>query len=134
VPPSAFAHRRDVVDEVGGWRDYRTIVQAPDAEFVSRVVTSGRGSTRVLALTVCKFNAAWRRDSYRLRRDDEQKAYASRMRHPRRFVARELAAFFWLGVRAPAQTLPEIDPEPETIPPGWHVTQWRRVRGLPDDP
>jgi glycosyltransferase involved in cell wall biosynthesis len=131
--PSAILHRRDVVDAVGGWRDFRTLVEPPDVDFVERVMARV-GLTHSLALTVCKFNAAWRKDSYKLRRDDEQRRYAARIQRERLFVERELAAYVWLRLRRPPQSLPELDPVPDVVPPGWHVRQWRRVRGLPDEP
>ena len=131
--PSAVLHRRDVVDDVGGWRDFRTLVEPPDVDFVERVMAR-TGLAHSMALTVCKFNAAWRRDSYKLRRDDEQRAYVERIRRERLFVERELAAHLWLHLRRPPQHLPQTDPMPDIIPPGWHVKQWRRIRGLPDEP
>jgi glycosyltransferase involved in cell wall biosynthesis len=132
-PPSGIIHRRDAVEAVGGWRDYRTIVEPPDSEFVDRVMARF-GLAHSYALTVCKFSAGWRRDSYRLRRDDEQRLYAARIQRERLFVERELAAFVWLRLTRPPKSLPEPDPAPEVVPPGWHVRQLRRIRGLPDDP
>jgi glycosyltransferase involved in cell wall biosynthesis len=134
IPPTVLAHRADAVEEVGPWRDYRTIVEAPDAEFIARVRGASGGSVAVPALTSVKFGAAWRPDSYRLRRSDEQAAYTQRIRHPHRFVIQELAAHAWLEIRRRPERLPQVDAEPEVVPPGWHVTQWRRIRGLPDDP
>jgi len=132
-PPSAIVHRRDAVDEVGGWRDYRTIVDPPDIDFADRLIERF-GLAHSLALTVCKFNSAWRKDSYKLRRDDEQRLYAARIRRERLFVERELARFVWLRLRRPQQSLPTTDPVPEDLPAGWHVRQFRRIRGLPEDP
>ena len=128
--PSAVLHRRDVPETVGGWRDYRTIVVPPDIEFIERVV--GRyGLAHSRALTVCKFNSAWRRDSYLTRRDDEQRLYVERILRERTLVERELLAFFWLRIRRAPQSLPAFDPVPDVVPPGWHVTQYRRVRASP---
>jgi glycosyltransferase involved in cell wall biosynthesis len=132
-PPSGIIHRRDVVDEVGVWRDFRTIVDQPDVDFVNRVMARF-GLAHSYALTVCKFSSAWRRDSYRLRRDDEQRLYAARIQRERMFVERELAAFVRLRITRPPKVLPELDPEPEVVPPGWHVSQLRRIRGLPEEP
>jgi glycosyltransferase involved in cell wall biosynthesis len=132
-PPSGVLHRRDVVETVGGWRDYRTLVVPPDREFVERVI-AGVGIAHSRALTVCKFSSAWRKNSYRTRRDDEQREYVRRIARERTFVERELLAYAWLRLRRPPQTLPDLGPVPEVVPPGWHVTRWRRIRGLPDEP
>jgi len=86
------------------------------------------------ALTVCKFPSAMRKNSYRERRDDEQRRYVDRISRERAFVERDLLADPWLRLRRAPPSLPELDPVPKVVPPGWHVTQWRRVRGLPDEP
>jgi hypothetical protein len=83
---------------------------------------------------VIKLNSAWRRDSYVTRRDDEQRAYAARIERKRFFVERELLAHVWLRLRRAPRALPELDPVPEVVPPGWHVRQYRRIRGLPEEP
>jgi glycosyltransferase involved in cell wall biosynthesis len=133
APPSAALHRRDAVERAGGWRDYRTIVEAPDLEFLGRVAASD-GFVNSYALTVWKFGSAMRRNSYVLRRDDEQAAYATRIGREGLLVERELATWVWLRVSRAKRDLPEFDPVPDVIPPGWHVRQYRRVRGLPEDP
>jgi glycosyltransferase involved in cell wall biosynthesis len=133
MPPSGVLHRRDAVETVGGWRDYRTIAEPPDLEFVQRVVAR-YGIARSEALTVCKFNSTWRRNSYRTRLDNEQREYARRISEEWMFVERELLSYLWLSLRRPQRSLPELDPVPDEIPPGWYVAQWRRIRGLPDEP
>ena len=92
------------------------------------------GSAFSGALTVCKFPSGLRRDSYITRRDDEQRLYAVRMARERAFVEREMLAFLWLYLRRPPQSLPALDPTPDDVPPGWYVSQLRRIRGLPDLP
>ena len=86
------------------------------------------------ALTVWKFNSAWRPDSYLLRRDDEQAEYALRIASERLFVERELARSLWLRLTGATPNLPGLDPVPAIVPPGWYVRQFRRVRGLPEEP
>jgi hypothetical protein len=131
--PSAVMHRRELVDSLGGWVDYRAIVDPPDVEFVKRV-GAAHGVRYTGALTVCKFNSAWRPNSYRTRLDDEQRTYADRIVRERLFVERELLARLRLAVTRAPVALPDFGPEPEVVPPGWHVRQFRRVRGLPDEP
>jgi glycosyltransferase involved in cell wall biosynthesis len=131
--PSAALHRRDAVERVGGWRDFRTLVATPDTDFLGRVAASD-GVAHSRALTVWKFNSAWRPDSYVLRRDDEQAEYARRIDRERLFIERELAKWLWLRVSRAEPRLPRLDPLPAVVPPGWHVRQFRRIRGLPEEP
>jgi glycosyltransferase involved in cell wall biosynthesis len=127
--PSSIMHRRDAASVAGPWRDYRELVQPPDVEFIDRVA-SRFGSVIVPALTACKFNSAMRRDSYVNRRSDEQRLYSERIARERFFVLRELASFLWLWIRQPETHLPRVPEPPGQIPPGWYVTEWRRIRGL----
>jgi glycosyltransferase involved in cell wall biosynthesis len=132
-PPTGILHRRDAVDAVGPWRDYRTLSQAPDREFVGRVAARF-GTGYSTALTALKFPSAWRKDSYRLRRDDEQRAYLRRITRERWFVERELIAYLRLRARRPSPAFLDHIAAPEVAPPGSLITQLRRYRGLPDEP
>lgn len=127
--PSSIMHRRECVDEVGAWRDYREIVEAPDVEFIDRV-EARYGAVIVPAFTVCKFNSALRRNSYVERRSDEQAHYSARIAHERFFVLRELLTVMSLRIRRPDVDVPVVPEAPEVVPPGWFVTEWRRIRGL----
>jgi glycosyltransferase involved in cell wall biosynthesis len=131
--PSAALHRRDAVERTGGWRDFRTIVQTPDTEFFDRLAKI-EGLVHSNALTVWKFNSAMRRNSYVTRRDDEQIDYEHRLETDPLVVERELARWLWIRLRRPEQRLPAYDPEPEEVPPGWYVRQFRKIRGLPEEP
>ena len=131
VPPSAILHRRDLVDEVGGWRDYRDLVEPPDLEFITRMAASRCGWTQVDELTVCKFNAALRPNSYRERRSDEQRRALRRIVFSRRlFAIQELAAVKRLRDSGLEERPPAFRQPPAVMPAGWIVNEWRRVRGL----
>jgi glycosyltransferase involved in cell wall biosynthesis len=82
-PPSCMTHRRGVTEELGGWRDYRSLDQAgglsPDAELWLRAQTAGRKFTPVPRLSAIKFPAGWRRDVYRLRPFHEQAQWLARI-------------------------------------------------------
>lgn len=133
LPPSGLAHRRELVDAVGRWRDYRELVEPPDVEFVARAVAWAGPPGRTRALTVLKLNSAWRAGAYALRRDDEQRALAARLTRPRATALVEIARTAWHLARRPSPTIPATDPVPDVVPPGWYVDQWRRIRGLEDD-
>jgi glycosyltransferase involved in cell wall biosynthesis len=130
IPPSAIMHRRDLVDQIGGWKDYRTIVDPPDLDFLARAITVSDGLVQTGALTVIKFNSAWRQDSYRTKRSDEQAATYARVQRERMLVLRELVAIGLTRWRGFAPDLPQLDPIPEIVPPGWFVSQYRQIRGL----
>lgn len=127
--PSSVMHRLDLVDRAGTWRDYHELTIAPDSELIGRFAAAG-GSTLVPALTVLKFNSALRPNSYLERRDDEQREYAARLARERAFVVREVGIYLWLRATRRPETVPKLPEPPAVVPPGWWVTEWRRVRGL----
>ena len=137
VPPSSIMHKREVVKQTGGWRDYRTLRIPPDHEFVSRVYAYRGQFATVNALTVFKFNSAWRHNSYREKPCHEQTAYLQRIRSETDFLSTELLAITRAYVLHKTQPpinikMPDL---PEALPPGWMVEQWRRIRGLePNEP
>ena len=131
-PPSSVMHRRDVVEQVGEWRDYRTITQPPDKEFIGRIMEYRRRIAGTGALSVFKFNASWRRNSYVEKPCHEQAEYLRRIRAEPDFIANEMRAIEQAQadgkIYSPVKiTMPE---EPESLPPGWQVEQWRAIRGL----
>jgi hypothetical protein len=84
-------------------------------------------------LTACKFNSALRPNSYRECRSEEQQHALRQTASPRRFSLRLLAdvariRFLRLKERPPAYREP-----PAVVPPGWYVSEWRRMRGLEDN-
>ncbi|HLX33451.1 MAG TPA: glycosyltransferase [Gaiellaceae bacterium] len=132
-PPSAFLHTKRLIDEIGPWKDYRTISAPPDLELVERARGHGATFAPSHALTVVKFPSALRQGSYLTKLSDEQETYLRRIRHERAFVAREFLGLAAALMRAefsdPWERLPTAAP-PNPVPPGWYVTQWRRTRGL----
>jgi glycosyltransferase involved in cell wall biosynthesis len=134
IPPTAIVHRRDLVDRIGPWRDYRTLVLPPDQEFVLRAHRHGLRFVSTNALTVFKFSSAQRRNSYVEKPSHEQARYRRRIESERWFVARELLALAGALalslVRRPGRDLPRMPEPPDPLPPGWKVAQYRRIRGL----
>ena len=70
-PPSALAHRREVVDLIGWWRDPRTVAPPVDCELLLRAAHAGLRFASTKKITVHKFAAGHRYLSY-LRPDAEQ--------------------------------------------------------------
>ena len=83
APPTCITHRRGVVDDLGGWKDYRTIDEArdiaPDIELWRRAHAAGRKHAFVRRLTGIKFPGSMRRDVYRKRSHDEQRNWLDRV-------------------------------------------------------
>ncbi|MEA2876488.1 MAG: hypothetical protein QOF14_1684 [Hyphomicrobiales bacterium] len=70
-PPTSLAHRRDVTDRIGGWRDPREITLPIDGEFLLRAAHAGMRFTSTGRITAHKFAAGHRYLSY-LRLDCEE--------------------------------------------------------------
>ena len=80
LPPSAIAHRRDIVERCGPWRSMRESRYSVDNDFVIRIHQTGARMVSTGELTVFKLSAGWRRGSYRIRDASEQRHYLNRMR------------------------------------------------------
>jgi glycosyltransferase involved in cell wall biosynthesis len=127
-PPSAIAHERQLGLDTG-WRDYRSIAATPDTDFVGRAAERAGGMLTVPALTVLKFPSAWRPNSYVDKPSHQQRAYLHRIANERLFAYREGARVLASGLRG-APRPPKVERPPGPLPPGWLVTEWRKVRGL----
>jgi len=134
VRPSSLVHRTSLVDDIGPWRDYRTIVDPPDDEFVARAWAAGMAFACSNALTVFKFSSAMRPNSYVEKPSHEQAEYSRRIAGERFFLAREYALVTGATVRALLRPSVyhrgKLSPPPGPLPPGWQVTEMRRIRGL----
>jgi GT2 family glycosyltransferase len=71
-PPCGMVYRRSVTDRIGGWRDYRELRLAPDADLFSRAQQAGFATTFVPRLTALKFPASARKNVYRDKPSHEQ--------------------------------------------------------------
>ena len=130
APPSSLIHRREAGVEIGGWKDYRTLYRPPDHDFKARLADSGLRFTVVPALTVFKFASSLRRGSYREKPCHEQAEYFRRMHTERAFVQRELARTMWVNLFRRSHYPEEYLDPPANPPPGWQVSQARKIRGL----
>jgi glycosyltransferase involved in cell wall biosynthesis len=129
MSPSCIIHRRSLVSEIGYWKKYTELHVAPEDDFLYRAELNGSSFVIVKNVTAFKFPSAWRRDSYRERRCDEQAEYAQRIQTEPDFLQREIidtaVAYeqgkIWHEVKGQ---------KPPFTPPGWDIEQLRRVRGL----
>jgi len=88
--PSAMLIRRALLARIGGWGNPGDLTYPADVEFEQRALAAGARFAATNELTVFKFNAAWRRDTYRTRPDCEQRAMLERIRSGIDFRAAEL--------------------------------------------
>jgi hypothetical protein len=123
-------HKRSLVSEIGYWKKYTELHTAPELDFLYRAKLNGSRSVIAKNVTVFKFPSAWRRDSYRLRRCDEQVDYALRIKTEPDFLEREIidAAFAYEQGKTEGPRFGIKNPR--FRPPGWVIEQYRRVRGL----
>src|SRR5258706_850900 len=80
-------------------------------------------------ITVFKFPASWRLNSYRDKRCDEQADYARRIQTETDFLQHELIDV--AAAYAQRKTTINLTPKkPRFVPLGWTIEEWRRIRGL----
>jgi hypothetical protein len=80
VPPTCVAHRRRVVEHVGGWRHAREVPIDPEADLWRRLHDAGHMIEPVARLTAIKFPAALRKGVYVERPHHEQAEWTERLR------------------------------------------------------
>jgi glycosyltransferase involved in cell wall biosynthesis len=146
IPPSSVAHRRAVVERIGGWRHYRDVPKTPDTDLWQRAHAAGSRFAFVPRVTVIKLPAALRPDVYRERPFHEQADWLERIRRdpdlgnrelvsalcghvpPRRMRYRELVGHLWretwrrLGRR--------IRRRPVRLDGAAYIDETRRMKGL----
>jgi glycosyltransferase involved in cell wall biosynthesis len=79
VPPSGIAHRRSITDIIGFWLDPETSGLPVDAAYLRTALATGLPVASTNELTTFKFNAAWRRDAYKLKSTAEQEEMLDRI-------------------------------------------------------
>ena len=79
VPPTALAHRKSLIDVIGLWPRPDTSPMPVDNVFFLAAINAAKVSASTNELTTFKFNAAWRRDSYKLKPTYEQEAMLRRI-------------------------------------------------------
>ena len=90
VPPSAFAHKTSIYGDGIKWQDPASVTVPMDALFMSRAAMAAKRFASTRELTSFKFNAAWRRDSYKIKSTDEQQRLLERIQSDADFRSREL--------------------------------------------
>ena len=109
LPPSSILHTRALVEKIGFWKEPMTIALPTDVEFQRRAFESGAKIVSSDQLTVFKFNAAWRRNSYLVKPTAEQEEMLNRIESGIDFrqgalieVVRSFLAGKYVQIEAPA--------------------------------
>lgn len=130
LPISGVLHRRDVVAQIGEWKDYRTVWRNPDVDFVYRGYEAGMKFVSTGELTVFKFNSSIRKNCYIERPCAEQAACIARIQSEPNFMLREVLALARVSLRRRRPLVPEVPAPPNPHTPGWRVPFYRKYRGL----
>ncbi len=130
LPISGVLHRRDVIDRIGEWKDYRIVWRNPDVDFVFRAAEAGMKFVSTGEMTVFKFNSSIRKNCYIERPCVEQKSYIERIQREPDFMWREVVALARVSLRRKRPVLPKVPTPPHPHTPGWRVPFYRKYRGL----
>ena len=130
LPISGVLHRRDVIDRIGEWKDYRIVWRNPDVDFVFRAAEAGMKFVSTGEMTVFKFNSSIRKNCYIERPCVEQKLYIQRIQSEPEFMWREVLALARVSLRRKRPVLPKVPAPPHPHTPGWRVPFYRKYRGL----
>jgi hypothetical protein len=125
TPPSSVMHRRSLIERVGFWKPPDITELPVDCDYFKTIANTGARIVSTGELTVFKYNAAWRRDSYKLKDTAEQEAILGRIESGLDFRQEELIGV----VRAVAadRFLPTEMPKP--APAGSYHRRYRRTKG-----
>ena len=80
LPPSSVMHRRSLVGKIGPWKEPLSLTVPVDVDFQTRAMEAGAKIVSSGDLTVFKFTATWRRNSYLIKSADEQLQMLSKIR------------------------------------------------------
>lgn len=127
VPPSAFAHARSIYGDGVKWRDPASVTLPMDALFMNQAAMAAKRFASTRELTSFKFNAAWRRDSYKLKSTDEQQALLERIRSRADFRPQEFIDIMDSVVKG--KFLAIEMPTAHRDEPGWAVRLNRKNKG-----
>ena len=128
VPPSSIAHARSLHGSVVRWRDPNLVRLPMDVVFVEELAQSNRKLATTKELTCFKFNAAWRRDAYKIKSVAEQLRMLSRIETGVDFRQAELIDV--LQSVAASRFVPVSVPRTEVVEEGEYVRRYRRYKGL----
>ena len=128
VPPSAFAHARSLYGDVVRWRDPDLVRLPMDVAFIEELARANRKFATTDELTCFKFNAAWRRDAYKIKSVAEQSRMLDRIESAVDFRQAEMIDVLRSVVTS--CFVPISVPRTEGVGEGEYVRRNRRYKGL----
>lgn len=130
LPPSSFLGKRDMVDDVGWWRDYREITLAPDLEYFIRMHDIGKVLVASNELTVFKFPSSTRGNCYVDKPCHEQAACVEQLAADSEYRYRAMLEASLAVYREHPHVALTLSMD-RRIRTGELVDEYRRLRGLP---
>ncbi|CAN5346015.1 hypothetical protein BH10PSE11_BH10PSE11_37800 [soil metagenome] len=127
VPPSAFAHARSIYGDAVKWQDPASVALPMDALFMNQAAMAAKRCASTRELTSFKFNAAWRRDAYKIKSVAEQQHMLERIESKVDFRSAELIDIMQAVVSYRFQKT-EM-PSTHGLEPGWFVRFSRKNKG-----
>src|SRR5260370_19909170 len=126
VPPSAFANATSICRAGVKWRHPDTESRPTDVTLLREAAAIGQLASTD-ELTCFKFNAAWRRDAYKVKAIDDQKRLLQRIESGIDFRQQEYRDVLQAVVTSKFTPL-EV-PIPANVSPGSMTRQFRRWKG-----
>jgi glycosyltransferase involved in cell wall biosynthesis len=130
TPHSCLMYVREVYERVGDLKDYRTVWRNPECEFQYQAYLAGFRFVSTNELTVYMFHSTLWKNSYIEKPCREQKNYLDRIGKRRWFQLKEALDIAWVHLRRLPMYAPLIPPPPAPHTPGWHISHYRKFRGL----
>lgn len=127
VPPSAFAHAKSIYGDGVKWQDPASVTLPMDALFMNQAAMAAKRFASTRELTSFKFNAAWRRDSYKIKSTDEQQRLLERIQSKIDFRPEEFVGIMEAVVSG--KFLKIEMPATHGVEPGWFVRLNRKNKG-----
>jgi len=90
VPATLWVLKREVLEEIGSWPDYRSIRIPPSTDLMLRAWKAGKNLVMVPAVTAVLVQSGLRLNSYAERQEEENKLYDERMCNEPDFRTNEL--------------------------------------------
>lgn len=134
TPPSSVVHRLDAVQTVGYWKNFRETTLPIDTEFISRFFAYSIGIVEVPTITVVKFPAAWKIDSYKLKESSQQEILNEELSQGKFYVTKQLIKFWISRRKGNVEFNPQSAVNQQNNYKNYRdsINSIRKIRGLPE--
>lgn len=134
TPPSSVVHRLDAIQTIGYWKDFRETIFPIDTEFISRFFSYSIGIIEVPTITVVKYPAAWKIDSYKLKESFQQIELNERLSRDKFYIAKQLIRFWISRRKGNVEFNPQAHVNLKVVPKNNkdNINFNRIIRGLPE--